>query len=95
MPHGFLDKPVAASSVLHVPGKQRNCNHILYDTRSIFTISKTLHKRGGTINGSPTSQGTGDIDFGPNACVELYETQLRWSDYYLKGINTGILEELP
>src|SRR5437773_738659 len=41
---------------------------------------------------SPTSQGTGDIDFGPNACIELHETQLRWFDYYLKGINTGILE---
>ena len=44
---------------------------------------------------SPTSQGTGDIDFGPNAGIELHETQLRWFDYYLKGINTGILEEAP
>jgi uncharacterized protein len=44
---------------------------------------------------SPTSQGTGDIDFGPNACIELHETQLRWFDYYLKDINTGILEEAP
>ena len=43
----------------------------------------------------PTSQGTGDIDFGPNAGIELHETQLRWFDYYLKGINTGILEEAP
>src|SRR5262245_50053790 len=46
MPYGFLDKPVAVSSILQVPGKQRNCNHIIYDTRSIFTISKTLGKRG-------------------------------------------------
>ena len=44
---------------------------------------------------SPTSQGTGDIDFGPNAGIELHETQLHWFDYYLKGINTGILEEAP
>jgi len=44
---------------------------------------------------SPTSQGTGDIDFGPNAGIELHETQLRWFDYYLKGVNTGILEEAP
>jgi putative CocE/NonD family hydrolase len=44
---------------------------------------------------SPTSQGTGDIDFGPNACIELHEIQLRWFDYYLKGMNTGILEEAP
>ena len=44
---------------------------------------------------SPTSQGTGDIDFGPNAGIALHKTQLRWFDYYLKGINTGILEEAP
>ena len=44
---------------------------------------------------SPTSQGAGDIDFGPNAEIALHETQLRWFDYYLKGINTGILEEAP
>jgi len=35
-------------------------------------------------------KGLGGIDFGPNACIELYETQLRWSDYYLKGINNGV-----
>jgi uncharacterized protein len=35
------------------------------------------------------------VDFGPNACIELHETQLRWFDYYLKGIHTGILEEAP
>jgi uncharacterized protein len=44
---------------------------------------------------SSSSGDTGDIDFGPNACIELHETQLRWFDYYLKGINTSILEEAP
>ena len=44
---------------------------------------------------SPSSGDTGDIDFGPNARIELHETQLRWFDYYLKGIDTGILEEAP
>ncbi len=43
----------------------------------------------------PTSRGTGDIDFGPDAKVELHEIQLRWFDYWLKGIATGILEEAP
>ena len=42
-----------------------------------------------------TSGGTGDIDFGPNARIDLHETQLRWFDYYLKGIDTGILDEPP
>ena len=44
---------------------------------------------------SPTSSGTGDIDFGPNALIELHEIQLRWFDYWLKGLNTGIAEEPP
>jgi putative CocE/NonD family hydrolase len=44
---------------------------------------------------SPTSRGAGDIDFGQNALIELHETQLRWFDCWLKGMNTGILEEPP
>lgn len=44
---------------------------------------------------NPTSKGTGDIDFGPRALIDLHETQLRWFDYWLKGIDTGILEEPP
>ena len=42
---------------------------------------------------SPTSRGTGDIDFGDNARIELNETQLRWFDYWLKGVETGIAGE--
>jgi hypothetical protein len=44
---------------------------------------------------NPTSQGTGDIDFGQNALIDLHETQLRWFDYWLKGMDTGIVEEPP
>jgi len=44
---------------------------------------------------SPTSTGTGEIDFGPAALIDLHETQLRWFDHWLKGIDTGILEEPP
>jgi putative CocE/NonD family hydrolase len=44
---------------------------------------------------APTSQGTGDIDFGEHARIELHETQLRWFDYWLKGIDTDILTEPP
>src|SRR5215472_3401482 len=44
---------------------------------------------------SPTSTGTGDADFGPAALVGLHEIQLRWFDHWLKGMDTGILEEPP
>lgn len=43
----------------------------------------------------PTSQGTGDIDFGPEALIELHAIQLRWFDHFLKGANNGVLEEAP
>jgi len=44
---------------------------------------------------SPTSTGTGDIDFGPAALIDLHEIQLRWFDHWLKGQDTGILDEPP
>jgi uncharacterized protein len=33
----------------------------------------------------PTSGGTGDIDFGPEAPIFLLDTELQWFDHYLKG----------
>jgi len=44
---------------------------------------------------SPTSTGTGDIDFGPAALIDMHEIQLRWFDHWLKGTDTGILDEPP
>ena len=44
---------------------------------------------------TPISGGTGDIDFGDAAMVELHDLQLRWFDHWLKGIDTGLLDEPP
>jgi putative CocE/NonD family hydrolase len=44
---------------------------------------------------SPTSTGTGDIDFGPAALIDLHAIQLRWFDHWLKGVDTGLLDEPP
>lgn len=44
---------------------------------------------------APTSGETGDIDFGPEARIELHEHLLRWFDYWLKDIDTGIMNEPP
>jgi hypothetical protein len=33
----------------------------------------------------PTSKGTGDIDFGPEAATSLLAVQLAWFEHYLKG----------
>ena len=34
-------------------------------------------------------------DFGADALIDLHGTQLRWFDHWLKGIDTGILDEPP
>ncbi len=42
-----------------------------------------------------TSGGCGDIDFGPEARIELHEYLLRWFDHWLKDEDTGFMEEPP
>jgi putative CocE/NonD family hydrolase len=44
---------------------------------------------------SPTSQGTGEADFGPEAMIQLHDHLLSWFDYWLKDMETGIMEEPP
>ena len=41
------------------------------------------------------SQKTGDLDFGPEARVEREVFELRWFDYWLKGIDNGLASEPP
>jgi hypothetical protein len=43
----------------------------------------------------PTSKGTGEIDFGPQALIELHAIQLRWFDHHLKGVDNGVPDEAP
>ena len=43
----------------------------------------------------PNSRGTGDIDFGPTALVDLHQVLLRWFDYWLKDVETGLMDEPP
>src|SRR5207237_10261018 len=40
----------------------------------------------------------GDVDFGfasTAAAIDIVDLQLRWCDYWLKGIENGVLEEPP
>ena len=41
------------------------------------------------------STRTGDIDFGPHSLYDLDGEELRWFDYWLKGIDNGIVDEPP
>lgn len=38
---------------------------------------------------------TGDIDFGAPSMIDLTQEELRWFDYWLKGIDNGIAAEAP
>jgi putative CocE/NonD family hydrolase len=40
-----------------------------------------------------TCSKTGDIDFGPASLIDLRGEELRWFDYWLKGVENGILHE--
>ncbi|MFC4619589.1 CocE/NonD family hydrolase [Camelliibacillus cellulosilyticus] len=42
-----------------------------------------------------TSSKIGDIDFGPDAIIDLKGYQLRWFDRWLKGVKNSIDEEKP
>ncbi|MBI4531062.1 MAG: CocE/NonD family hydrolase [Candidatus Latescibacteria bacterium] len=42
-----------------------------------------------------TSARTGDIDFGASSMVDMEALELRWFDYWLKGIDNGIVNEPP
>ncbi len=45
--------------------------------------------------GHGASRVTGDIDYGPEANVDEKAVQLRWFDYWLKGMDSGIQKEPP
>lgn len=40
-----------------------------------------------------TRRKTGDVDFGPAPLIDLRHEELRWFDYWLKGMANGILDE--
>ena len=45
--------------------------------------------------GHGPSQKFGALDFGPHAHVDAHAIQLRWYDYFLKGIDNGLTAEPP
>jgi putative CocE/NonD family hydrolase len=42
-----------------------------------------------------TSSRTGDVDFGAHSMLDLEALELRWFDYWLKGMANGIVDEPP
>ena len=46
-------------------------------------------------HGLSTSTRTGGIDFGVQSLADLDGLELRWFDYWLKGLNNGVTDEAP
>lgn len=44
---------------------------------------------------SSSGRRVGDVDFGPAADIEARPVAVRWFDYWLKGIDNGIMREPP
>jgi putative CocE/NonD family hydrolase len=44
---------------------------------------------------SPDSSKAGDVDYGPEAKIDMNALVIRWLDYWLKGIDNGIMDEPP
>lgn len=42
---------------------------------------------------SQAVRSRGDLDFGPQAIIDMQRDYLRWFDYWLKGIDNGIVKE--
>jgi putative CocE/NonD family hydrolase len=96
-----------AAPILHVGSWY---DMFAYDTLKMFTLLRhgagsEAARRGQRLlmgpwahlvpYSAPTSRGTGEIDFGPAARIDLHAIQLRWFDFHLKGISNGINEEPP
>ena len=42
-----------------------------------------------------TQSRTGDVDFGAASLIDLRREELRWFDYWLRGVDDGIMSEPP
>ena len=85
---------------LNVIGWFDHCNGNLVLDTAMFAEAKTAVARERTrvIVGpwSHTGHGgrkVGLIDYGPNAAVDVFAEELRWFDYWLKGVKNGAADE--
>jgi putative CocE/NonD family hydrolase len=71
-------------------------NNVRYSSGSQIARENQYIIIGPWTHGGPVKNGkVGDVEFGEDAFVDLRALQLRWFDYWLKGIDTGIKDEPP
>lgn len=84
---GWYDPYTEAMFRLHNGVRDRGHSDRARQNQRIYVIPWTHH--------IPDSSRLGDLDFGPSALVDLNAEDLRWYDHWLKGIDTGIMDEPP
>lgn len=72
----------------------------LHGFTGVSTQGKTeTARRGSRMIVGPWGHGAtrkyGDIDFGPEGFVDVHGEELRWYDYWLKGMDTGVASDPP
>ncbi len=67
--------------------RERGFSERARQNQKIYCIPWTHH--------IPESSRLGDLDFGPQGYVDLKIEDLRWFDYWLKGVDTGVMREPP
>jgi uncharacterized protein len=89
--------------VLHITGWYDDCadgnmQHYL----RMRTTGKTPSARknqalvvGPWPHGINVTSRYGGIDFGQEALIDMYDVQKRWMDYWLKGVDNGVMKEKP
>jgi putative CocE/NonD family hydrolase len=81
----FLDGTLRAFSGIRAHGKTETCR-----ANQRLIIGPWIHGPSRT-----SERKAGDLDFGPNAEFDLETYRLRWYDYWLKGIENGIMNDPP
>jgi putative CocE/NonD family hydrolase len=79
----------------HMEIKKRGKTDVARTGKHVM-IGPWVHGVGTRDNLRPEAPNQTDrVDFGAAAAVDLLRLQLRWFDYWLKGINNGVAQEPP
>ncbi|NDK17201.1 MAG: CocE/NonD family hydrolase, partial [Armatimonadetes bacterium] len=72
----------------HLPGMQRNARTAVAREQTKLILGPWHHCGLG-------ARKIGEVDFGPNAALDLADVHLRWFDHWLKGADNGLDREPP
>jgi putative CocE/NonD family hydrolase len=91
-------KDYADVPVLHVTGWYDSWTRQVTMNYEALSKAKTSPQRlliGPWTHGGQTSRVAGEVEFSPDAAIDLLATRLRWYDRWLKGVTNGVDDEPP